>query len=232
MLEDFKKDTNTLDTDTVSSPDVTESEIKTTTVPTTEKNDAADSVNQKQIRKNTLSALHVPALAFVIMAFVSIACSIPVYFMTKNVFLTIEMLLFSGVLTYAAYVDFKTHYVHSWTYPAIMAISVLGMYANNFLPSTLISMAIGLVVIPLPLIWSLIKSIRTKKGGIGGGDILLMAACGFLLGWTRGFISLFIGLLLFVIIEGILILTKHKDKKDPSALIPYLAIGCIIAFYL
>lgn len=70
------------------------------------------------------------------------------------------------------------------------------------------------------------------KGGMGGGDIKLMAACGFLLGWKNVLLALVMGGLigtLYLIFTAI----KNKGKikrKVPFA--PHLAVAVTICMFL
>lgn len=64
---------------------------------------------------------------------------------------------------------------------------------------------------------------------IGGGDVKLMTACGFVLGvfgaWQAGFISVtisFVYTLLF----------KHRSLKENYPLASFIGIGCAIAYIL
>lgn len=69
------------------------------------------------------------------------------------------------------------------------------------------------------------------KGGMGGGDIKLMAACGFLLGWKQVILALVMGAAigtLYLIVTAI----KNKGKvprKVPFA--PHLSIAVVICFF-
>ena len=60
---------------------------------------------------------------------------------------------------------------------------------------------------------------------IGGGDIKLMAACGFFLGLEKGFLAAVTGLALAVLVQGVFL----RNRNVPFALIPYLAAGCLAA---
>ncbi len=66
------------------------------------------------------------------------------------------------------------------------------------------------------------------KGGMGGGDIKLMAACGFLLGWKQVILALIMGALIgtiYIIIKAIV--NKGKvPRKVPFA--PHLAAAVFI----
>lgn len=71
-----------------------------------------------------------------------------------------------------------------------------------------------------------------KPNSYGGADIKLMAACAFLLGLEKGLIAIIVGLLLAVICTVITRKMKNQSLKDSFALIPYLAAGSMLAFYI
>lgn len=66
---------------------------------------------------------------------------------------------------------------------------------------------------------------------VGGGDIKLAATCGFLLGFRLGFVGMIIGLILAIAIQGVRVLVNKASKKVSFALVPYLAIGFVIAYF-
>lgn len=65
------------------------------------------------------------------------------------------------------------------------------------------------------------------KNGIEGGDIKLMAACGFVLGIYGAILAALIGLLLFLIVH---LPTYLKQKNKVYALAPCLSVGCFVVF--
>lgn len=120
------------------------------------------------------------------------------------------------VLLFAAWYDFTTHTVPDYVPVLILMIGLLGV---EFVPALL-----GLILVPLPfLVAALIK-----EGSIGGGDIKLMGACGFVLGVTRGYLALILGLSLAVMCQSVL--AKKKDKG--FAMVPYLTVGCLLAMLI
>jgi leader peptidase (prepilin peptidase)/N-methyltransferase len=68
-----------------------------------------------------------------------------------------------------------------------------------------------------------------SKGGIGGGDVKLMAAVGFLLGPSGAVGGAFIGFTLFIIVWLLFYRTKQSKAY---AMAPYLGIGCFLAYIL
>jgi leader peptidase (prepilin peptidase)/N-methyltransferase len=75
----------------------------------------------------------------------------------------------------------------------------------------------------------LIVYILTGGGGVGGGDIKLMAAAGLLLGWKCIIIAFLIGCILGSVIHIIRMAVFHAGRK--LALGPYLSAGIAIAFF-
>lgn len=86
---------------------------------------------------------------------------------------------------------------------------------------TILSRVIGIFVISVPL---LIIAI-VISGAFGGGDIKLMAAAGFLLGWQGVIVATFIGIILGGIYGVILLAGRKKGRKEHFAFGPCLAVG-------
>lgn len=84
---------------------------------------------------------------------------------------------------------------------------------------------IGFLVVSLPM---LIMSCIVP-GAFGGGDIKLMAVCGFLLGWQSTIVAMFLGLLTGGIYAVYLLASKKTSAKEHFAFGPFLSIGITIA---
>jgi len=69
------------------------------------------------------------------------------------------------------------------------------------------------------------------KGGMGGGDIKLMAAAGFWLGFPGVLYALFAGALAGSVFGLILILSGRKKRKDPIPFGPFLVLGFLLVFF-
>ena len=67
------------------------------------------------------------------------------------------------------------------------------------------------------------------KGGMGGGDIKLMAAVGLFIGTGPVLLGLFLSFIIGGIISFILILFKIKGRKDYIPFGPFLSIGSFIS---
>lgn len=125
--------------------------------------------------------------------------------------LVIKNVLFVLVLIYASYCDIKTRIIPDKVHVMIL---LLGLIQVNWVDSIL-----GLLLVPLPfLVVALVK-----EGSMGGGDIKLVGACSFFLGFSNGLVGSSVGLLL-------VILSYKYIKFDFSknvALVPYLSLGFI-----
>jgi len=91
------------------------------------------------------------------------------------------------------------------------------------------------VLLALPLLIAAL----IREGGMGGGDIKLTAAAGFVLGLPAGIVGLILGLsvvLLYYLV--IRVIRKLKQLKTPAAiesvlpLAPFLSAGFIAAYFM
>ena len=132
----------------------------------------------------------------------------------------IKGLLYSTILLWAANTDIHTHHASDCCSVMIAICALIGIDTKD-LPV----MLFGAVFCFLPQI--LVNMILPERA-VGGADIKISTACGFLLGVTRGAAGLTLGLVFSVICS--LITRKRKDEKLP--LIPYLAAGFIPAYFI
>ena len=87
--------------------------------------------------------------------------------------------------------------------------------------------AAGMFVVSVPL---LILACMVP-GSIGGGDIKLMAAGGFLLGMSGVWNAFAKGIMCAGIYIVILLLMKKAGRKSEIALGPFLSIGIIVVLF-
>lgn len=138
-----------------------------------------------------------------------------------DLLMIIKGFLFAEILIVASYIDIKTRTVPDWIHVLIMLVGLIKM--------DIVQSILGFFIVPLPFF----IMACLKENSIGGGDIKLMAACGFFLGVKGGVIGSIIGLLMAVVVNGVYYEIKNKDKKISFALAPYLGVGnFIVAFFL
>lgn len=135
-------------------------------------------------------------------------------------YLIVKGFFYALILIYASYRDIKEKIIPDKVHLIIMIVSLVKI--------NLMNSALGFVIVPLPFFITALL----KGEGIGGGDIKLMAASGFLLGLKGGFIASIIGLILAVVINFIYYKIRNKDKNTSFPLAPYLSIGCSLSFLI
>lgn len=70
-----------------------------------------------------------------------------------------------------------------------------------------------------------------SRGGMGGGDIKMMAMIGAFLGWKSVFLTTFIGSLFGSILGIFLMIMKGKGRKTKIPFGPFLAFGSIVTLF-
>ncbi len=70
-----------------------------------------------------------------------------------------------------------------------------------------------------------------SRGGMGGGDIKLMAMVGAFLGWKAVLLTIFIGSLLGSIVGIFLMVFKGRGRKHPVPFGPFLSLGTIVSIF-
>lgn len=107
------------------------------------------------------------------------------------------------------------------------------------LPGILVGLAASLVLTPVGLrdavigmglgggLFFLIAVL--SHGGMGGGDIKLIAMIGAFLGWQAVLVTIFMGALCGAGVGLVLMLCKLKKRKDPIPFGPFLALGAFVA---
>jgi len=134
------------------------------------------------------------------------------------------------LLTIAA-IDYKTMIIPNGTVIALIVIGVLYTVARIIFPQefvlsiTWLEALIGFFAASLPLFLVAVLS----KGGMGGGDIKLMAAAGLFLGWKGVLVAMIVGSLIGAIVSLTLIAMKKKKRKDLIPFGPFLCLGILIA---
>ncbi|MCL2189161.1 MAG: A24 family peptidase [Defluviitaleaceae bacterium] len=128
-------------------------------------------------------------------------------------------LLFSALLIYAAITDIKRREVDDWICILIIVVSLIGTGGSFG----------GAVITALPFFIPALF-----KGGIGGGDVKLMFACGAVLGVWGGVAQIIISLSLVAVFSVFLCIKKGFTacKKTAIPLAPFLCVGGIVSYII
>lgn len=70
-----------------------------------------------------------------------------------------------------------------------------------------------------------------SKGGMGGGDIKMMAMVGALMGWKSALLTTFLGSLTGAVFGVALMIFRGKGRKTKIPFGPFLALGALITLF-
>lgn len=126
-------------------------------------------------------------------------------------FVALRRVLLCYILILAGVVDIATHEIPDFFHLLLAMVGLMDFQLS--------SAFLGFLLVPLPF---LIAALKT--GGIGGGDVKLMAAGGFALGVTDGFSMMIWGLFMALLWNKAM-----RREKNSVPLAPFLAFGCFMA---
>lgn len=132
----------------------------------------------------------------------------------------VRHILFFSLLSLAAASDLKKRIIPDRLSLLLAAVSLV--------PPGQVHPAGMLVALPLFL-----AGITT--GGIGGGDVKIVMACGLVLGTGKAAAGLFVGLCLLVMFHAVWQILKKREKKVQETqgqaypLVPFLLAGMLIS---
>ncbi len=129
---------------------------------------------------------------------------------------------FASVLLVAAMIDVDTMLVPPSLTVFILVLGAVSLFMLRDVP--FYDRLIGLAVGGLPF---LLVAIVTR-GGMGGGDIKLMAVCGLVLGWRLILLSLLVSVVAGGVYAAVLLLTKRSKKGAELPLVPFLSGGMFV----
>ena len=136
----------------------------------------------------------------------------------------IQGILYTGFLTFGSISDIRTHTVPDWVWMGVAGTALIGMKLSSF-PSMLLGAA-AVLLIEVPL------AIAMKDRAIGGADIKISAAGAFLLGWRKGLAALIAGLMLSILVMSVVRAIRHDKQDTRFALVPFLAAGQLVLYYI
>lgn len=148
---------------------------------------------------------------------ISVGVVLALYMALDDPLSIIKGFLFTQILILIGFIDAKTHQIPDWF--------LIPIFLSGLIQFQPVSSVIGLLTLSLPLLLLAMVS----RGGIGGGDVKLMAATGFVLGPVGVTSGAFLAFTLFLILYPLL---RHFHKKATYAMAPYISIGCFLAYVL
>lgn len=134
--------------------------------------------------------------------------------------LVIKGFLFAEILLVASYFDVRTRIIPDWIHVLIILV--------GFIEFDPVKSIVGLILTPLPfLIMAMIK-----EGSIGGGDVKLIGAWGFVVGVEYVLHTLIISLIIFIIINCIYSSSERSLYNKHYPMIPYFAFSNLLTLVI
>lgn len=126
------------------------------------------------------------------------------------------------ILLYASCSDLTDHTVNDHVWVTVLALSLASITKAG-----VVSMVIGALCVFIPqMTMALIPPHKT----LGGADIKLSTSLAFLLGAWKGIGACILGLVIAVVFISIYNKVRHRCKKKPFALVPFLSVGALVMF--
>ncbi len=111
-------------------------------------------------------------------------------------------------------------------------ITLPGIVAGLFASLLLTPVSLGSAVLGVCLGGGLFFLVAVvSRGGMGGGDIKLIAMIGAFLGWQAVLVTIFLSSLSGAVAGLGLMVLKKKGRKDPLPFGPFLALGALLAMF-
>ncbi|MDR2610328.1 MAG: A24 family peptidase [Clostridiales Family XIII bacterium] len=127
------------------------------------------------------------------------------------------------ILTAIAVMDIRTRRIPDMLNVALLLCGVAAIYVFPEVHPG--ARFIGLFAVSLPLLLFTF----VVKDSFGMGDVKLMAAAGFLLGWRYAISAFLLGILLGGIYGAVLLISRRRSAREHFAFGPCLAVGIITA---
>lgn len=130
-------------------------------------------------------------------------------------------LILTCTLIIITFIDIDTLIINDRFHVIISALAIMKLATS---PDLLQSSLIGAFIISIPFLL-----IAGLTGGLGGGDVKLMAVAGLYLGWQNVLVSFFIASIIGGLYAIYLILFKKQGRKAEMPFGPFLCLGILIA---
>lgn len=135
---------------------------------------------------------------------------------------TIIGILLTSILIIVTVIDIDTMEILDRFQILVFLLALIYLFIS---PLPLLEHLIGFFIISTPFF-----ILAAITGGIGGGDIKLIAMAGLLLGYKATLVAFFIASILGGLVAIYLLATKQKERKSLIAFGPYLCIGIFLAY--
>jgi leader peptidase (prepilin peptidase)/N-methyltransferase len=128
---------------------------------------------------------------------------------------------FTALLVAASFWDIRKR-----TVPDILCLFIALTGLLTFEPEKLWGILAGVPLLTGALI---------SKGGVGGGDVKLMAAAGFVLGLRPSMNAMVVGFAVLTLFYGVYAIVQKlrgRDMPREYPLAPFLSLGCLTVYFI
>lgn len=145
-----------------------------------------------------------------------------VYLVFGFAYQTIIGILLTSILIIVTVIDIDTMEILDRFQLLLFLLALINLFIS---PLPILEHLIGFFIISIPFF-----ILAYITGGLGGGDIKLIAMAGLLLGYKATLVAFFIASILGGLVAIYLLVTKQKERKSLIAFGPYLCIGIFLAY--
>lgn len=138
--------------------------------------------------------------------------------------------IITSVLIIITFIDLEHMEIPNVLVLILLITSIVHKGINYFIfdiDFKLLSSILGLLVSSILFLLIIVVS----KGGMGGGDMTLIGALGFILGFKKIILTIALSFLLGAIISVFLLLSRIKSRKDPIPFGPFIILGFFITLF-
>jgi len=142
----------------------------------------------------------------------------------------IFLALLTSILLAIAIIDIKEQLIPDSLVISILVLTIIYrvtiylLYGTQFgLMNNILGALLGLLLF--------VVIVLVSRGGMGGGDVTLVTALGFVLGWKNLLVSIMLSFIIGAIVSLILLGTGKKTRKDPIPFGPFLIIGFYLSYF-
>lgn len=139
--------------------------------------------------------------------------------MGNTLTILLQSSLLTALLTAASAWDIRKRII-----PDFLCFFIAMTALFDFTPEKLCGLFASIILLIAALAW----------GGIGGGDVKLMAACGLVLGFYKSMAALVMGLVLLLLFHIVYALVQKVQGRNASKaypLAPFLSLGCFTTYF-
>lgn len=145
-----------------------------------------------------------------------------VYFQYGLTILAALTAILTAVLVVISFIDLRHQIIPDGLVLVVLALGIAALFFSGRSP---LEHIIGFFVVSGLLLAVALLS----NGGMGGGDIKLMAAAGLFLGWKLILLSLILASILGSLISIGLLVSKKANRKSMIPFGPFLSLGILIS---